>query len=137
MHIRPYLDLRYAILAAALVAASVPVSRQEQVWRRILKASEAEQTSWIKAHLDRGMQGTEADSSVFIMLVLNRSELTLPLIEQKIEEVLQSSTPAGCFSDKSVDPNAFIARAKSQLMQVSHIQLSRMRTITGLATPFS
>jgi hypothetical protein len=40
-------------------------------------------------------------------LVLGKSSLTLPLMEQKIEQVLQSKSPSECFTDKSVNPERF------------------------------
>ena len=43
--------------------------------------------------------------------VLNKSEIALPLIEQKIEEVLRSRSVSSCFNDKSVDPKRFVGRA--------------------------
>jgi hypothetical protein len=65
---------------------------------------------WITSDLDHGMQA-EPGGDVLTMLVLNRSSLALPLIEQKIEQVLRSPNPSDCFTDKSVDPQKFVSVA--------------------------
>jgi hypothetical protein len=72
----------------------------------ILKVSEAEQVAYIESALNKGL----LDDDV-AMLVLNRSALTLPLIEKKIEEVLASPNPASCFTVKGVDPARFVGIA--------------------------
>jgi hypothetical protein len=76
-------------------------------WRRLLKASEAEQIAWVNSELDRGMPA-KPNADTLTMLVLNRSSVTLPLIERKIEQVLRSPSPSECFVDKSVAPQKFI-----------------------------
>src|SRR4051794_2508638 len=97
--------LRSTILVAGLIAVGIPdlCRGQDQLWRRLLKASEAEQTVWIQAHLRAGVPPSEA----FGDLILNCSSVTLPVIEQKIEEVLRSPSPLDSFSDTSVDPQKF------------------------------
>ena len=42
------------------------------------------------------------------ILAINKSSLVLPLMEQKIEQVLQSPSPAECFTDKTVNPEKFV-----------------------------
>jgi hypothetical protein len=112
--------LRSTILAAGLVAAGIPhlCRSQDQLWRRLLKASEAEQTAWIQAHLRAGMPPSEA----FGDLILNRSSVALPLIEQKIEEVLRSPSPLGSFSDQTVDPQKFVDIAALAITTAGDVQ---------------
>lgn len=94
------------------VVAQLPLARaQDEDWRRMLKASEAEQATWVRAYLGRGMPVKDPDSGTMTMLVLNRSAVTLPLIETKIEQVLRSPSPADCFTAESVDPGKFVALA--------------------------
>jgi len=50
-------------------------------------------------------------SEAFGNLILNKSSVTLPLTEQKIEEALRSPSPLDCFRDQSVDPQKFVDRA--------------------------
>jgi hypothetical protein len=69
---------------------------------RALRMSDAEQVAFVKAKLDAG------DLMGWPMLAINRSELILPVIEKKIEQVLASANPKECFSDKTVDPSRFI-----------------------------
>jgi hypothetical protein len=86
--------------------------------RRMRNATEAEQTAWINAHLCAGM----APSEVFGDLVDNKSEVALPIIEQKIEEVLRSPAPSECFSDKSVDLQKFPHRAALAITWAGNVQ---------------
>ena len=117
-------DLRWLIVGAniAAVTASVPIYGQNEAWRRMLQASEAEQTAWIKSDLDRGMPTVDPDSSILVMLILNRGEITLPLIEEKIEEVLGSPTPSGSFTDKSVNPAKFVDFAALAISEAGNAQ---------------
>ena len=43
------------------------------------------------------------------ILAINKSSLVLPLVEQKIEQVLRSKSPSECFTDKSVRPEKFVS----------------------------
>jgi hypothetical protein len=114
--------VRFAGAAACLIAFVAPHlvfgQEPEAEWRRMLKASEPEQTAWIKSHLQAGMPG----SSVFTMLILNRSEIALPPIEQKIEEVLHSPSPTECFSGAAVDPQKFVGRAAMAITEAGNIR---------------
>ena len=47
----------------------------------------------------------------FGTLVRRRQAVSLPLIEKKIEQVIASASPSDCFTDKSVDPQKFVALA--------------------------
>jgi hypothetical protein len=87
-------------------------------WRRLLKASESEQVAWINSQLRAGMPPSEA----FGDLMLNRSHISLPLIEAKIEEVLRSSSPSDCFDDKSVEPQRFVGYAALAIANVGDAQ---------------
>jgi hypothetical protein len=116
MHTRRYLPS--AIAAAALAAISIPVHGQERAWQRLLAADETEQTAWVNAHLSKGMP----PSDEFAMLIRNKSEIVLPLIEQKIEDVLRSPSPAERFTDKSVDPQKFVDRAASSITATANVR---------------
>ena len=112
------LGLRQTILTCLALVTPHLCRCQDQPWRRLLKASEAEQTAWINAHLRAGMPPDDD----FGMLVLNRSAVTLPLIEQKIEEVLRSPSPLDCFSNKSVDPRKFVDVAALAITEAGDVQ---------------
>jgi hypothetical protein len=97
------------------------MSSQQTEWRQLLKADQAEQTAWINSHLRAGMPPDD----VFAMLILNKSEIALPLIEQKIEEVLRSQSPLECFTDKSVDPQNFVHLAALSIMEAGNVESLR------------
>jgi hypothetical protein len=98
---------RLILIVTALVGSpAFGQGRLESADRQLLNSSEAEQVSMIRAALDRGFPQPEA--SRLSPLVYRRSSLILPVIEQKIEEVLRSSAPSTCFSDPSVNPQKFV-----------------------------
>src|SRR3954451_23722633 len=79
-------------------AISFPLLAQTQTVdsaREILKLTEAEQVQFVKATLDQGLPDNRADQMT--MLVINRSSLTLPLIEVRIEEALKLPSPSPRF----------------------------------------
>lgn len=76
--------------------------------RRLLEASEAEQTAFIKSALDQGMPSGLGDRMT--VLLRNKGSLVLPILEAKIEQVLGSNNPQECFTDNSVDPHRFVDR---------------------------
>jgi hypothetical protein len=49
------------------------------------------------------------------VLIRTRGSLVLPMMERKIEEVLKSSSPLDCFTDKTVDPQRFVDLAASNI----------------------
>ncbi len=89
----------------ALTSASHALG-QDSPAKRLLQASEAEQTAFVKSALDQGMPAELGGQ--MILVLRNRSSMVLPLFEAKIEQVLKSSSPQECFTDKSVDPHRFI-----------------------------
>jgi hypothetical protein len=87
--------------------------RQELLGDRILRMSEGYQIAFVNSDLDRGMPVDMIGP--LEMLVLNRSSLVLPMIEKKIEEVLNSPNPRDCFTDKKVDPQYVIDLAAATI----------------------
>lgn len=120
MHIRRHLRSKVVTAALTLVGIAHLTFAQETAsdLRRMRNATEAEQTAWLNAHLRAGM----APSEVFGDLVDNKSEIALPLIEQKIEEILRSPSPLECFTDKSVDPQKFIHSAALAITGAGNVQ---------------
>lgn len=88
----------------------------------MLQASEAEQTAWIKWDLEQGMPTVDPNGGIIGMLILNRSEITLPLIEQKIEQVFRSPSSPDNFTNKSVDPQRFIGLAATAIAEAGNVQ---------------
>lgn len=106
MDTRNLLLLSIAAVSATAFAAQQPVPAAEPFAFRILRMNEADQVSYINSRLDRGLATGENDG--LVILILNRSSLVLPIIEKKIEEVLRSTSPLDCFTDKTVDPQKFV-----------------------------
>jgi hypothetical protein len=104
-----------------MATLTIPAHGQQE-WRRMLQASEAEQTAWIESDLDRGMPTVDPDASVLTVLIRSKSEITLPLIERKIEEVLRSPSSPDNFTDKSVDPQRFIALAAVAIREAGNVE---------------
>jgi hypothetical protein len=73
---------------------------------QLLKWSAADQAAWVNSTLDKGMPPDLGGA--LTILAINKSSLVLPLMEQKIEQVLQSPSPAECFTDKTVNPEKFV-----------------------------
>jgi hypothetical protein len=104
MDTRKSFCLVLASVGLAAIAGPLSVRGQETLSSRILQWSEGDQTAWISSYLNEGAH----PSDVLTMLVLNKSSLTLPLIEKKIEEVLRSASPLECFTNKEVNPKYFV-----------------------------
>lgn len=76
---------------------------------RLLRATETEQRAAVAAALDRGL--TPTVSGPIGILLLNRNNLVIPMVEAKMEQVIKGSCRASCFTDTSVNPNHFLVRA--------------------------
>lgn len=110
---RPQAALYTLTLAVAL--AQSPPAAHDSLSRRILRMGDSELATFAKSYLDAGMPGEAERTTAFDILILNRSSLVLPMIERKIEEVIKSSNPTECFTEKAVDPQRFIGYAASAL----------------------
>ena len=116
--------LAFVAAALALLAVPSPAFGQEPLARRILQETEADQTTFMASYLDAGAPAEMGDA--LTMLVLNRSALALPLMERKVEQVLKSASPSDCFSDKSVDPQAFVNMIVSMITYAGDDQAIQM-----------
>src|ERR1035441_454805 len=87
---------RRMLLVVVLASLSATMDGQEVVpARAILDLSEGEQIAFINRTMDLGFPENRADQMT--MLIINRSALTLPLIEAKLEKALKSTPPAKGF----------------------------------------
>src|ERR1035438_5355882 len=105
--------LRFVLVAIAFstlvdhpVTGQVAPAEPDTLAFRVLKWTPAEQATWIKTTLDKGVPTDLAPG--LNTLIVGKSSLTLPLVEQKIEQVLQSKSPSECFTDKSVNPEKLV-----------------------------
>jgi hypothetical protein len=107
----------FGVLAFA-AASATEICAQQTLPSKILTLSDAEQVAFTNSYLDQGMPVGED----FILLVLNRSSLVLPILEMKIEQVLKSPNPRECFSNKEVDPQRVVAMAASAISSAADEQ---------------
>jgi hypothetical protein len=73
------------------------------------RLTETEQVAFVKAVSGQGIPPESFES--LLILARARSSVVLPVIERKIEQVVMSSNPAECFTDKTVEPDTFLALA--------------------------
>jgi len=100
--------------------------QMEDIWDKRTLASrmtDVEQTGFTKSQLDLGIPDSAVDK--LKALASGHSALILPLIEAKAEEVLRSVNPSMTFTDKSVDPEQFLARACMIISEVADDQALR------------
>ena len=96
--------------AIALFHTAAPASAQQTEPSRVLRLDPADQVAWVSKYLDVGMPTND----IFPALLVNKGALVLPLVEEKIEQVLRAPDPKECFSLKTVDPEVFIGRGRNQ-----------------------
>jgi hypothetical protein len=112
-------------------AQDVPSVSDKVDLQTVQKWNESDQVAAIKWHLARGMP----PSDVWTGLMLSKRSIALPLIEQKIEQVLTSASPSECFTEKSVDTEKFIVLATSAIIykgdELSLRQVSKLIRLDG------
>jgi hypothetical protein len=81
--------------------------------RRIVGMSEESQVAYARWYLAQGMPTDGGDA--FAVLVLNRSSLVLPILEAKIEELLNSPSTPDSSAERVVDPKLVVSFAGSMI----------------------
>lgn len=118
------MDNRHVALLIGLAAITVCGARQSHAQEarpdKLLALSDTEQIAFTNSFLDRGMPVGEDQG--FLYLVRSRSSLILPIIENKIEQVLTSPNPHDCFSVKNVDPQKFVGMAAYRIADAADEQ---------------
>src|ERR1035438_3319066 len=123
--------IRRLLPLAVLASLSATMDGQEVIptARAVLDLSEGEQIAFISRTMDLGFPENRADQMT--MLIINRSALTLPLIEAKLEEVLKSTpTPKG-FVETASEMIAYAGderalRAVSKLVAIDENRFGRL-----------
>lgn len=111
--------LKYLLIARAV---STLLSAQELTpARRILDLTEPEQVEFINRTINLAFPADRADQMT--MLIINRSSLTVPLIEVAVEASLKSMTPTKAFVDTATEMIAYAGdepalRAVSKLVSI-------------------
>jgi hypothetical protein len=97
--------------------------------KRILRASDAEQVAAVRAFLDEGLRPVAQEQGIQA-LARAHSELVLPVLEKKIEEVLRSQNPLDSFSNKNANPDLVIYQTASYISEgdagVAMAELSKL-----------
>src|SRR5262249_32405793 len=102
-------------------AQTAPTDSKDFNFRdNILKVSEAEQVAFIRSALDQCIPPDLGGA--LTMLVLNKSSLTLHLIEERIEEVLNASKSLVCPSNRQMDTAVFINLAVSAMIYAGDVE---------------
>ena len=123
------MDCRTASCLLFILVFSLPLLGQEQGARKILDLSEADQIAFITSTIDQGFPEDRADQMT--MLLINRSALTVPLIETKLEETLKSEHPSKNFIDVATEMIAYAGdeqslRAISKLLAIDEKRFGRL-----------
>lgn len=97
--------------------------------RNILDRSYAEQTAFITATIEQGFPEDRADQMT--MLIINRSALTIPLIEGKLEQALIASSPSKRFVDIASEMIAYAGdeealRAIGKLIELDETRFGQL-----------
>ena len=113
--------------------------------RAVLDLSEPEQIRFIEATMEQSFPEDRADEMT--MLIINRSAVALPLIESKLEQVLNSPSPSKRFIDVASEMIAYAGdeqslRAISNLIRIDEPRFGRLvgRTLDAAGNwrnPFS
>jgi len=111
---------RIAIFCVSVMACAFGQGIPDTPSRRLLRASQAEQVASVSSALDQGL--TPEQFQIVGPLFYDKSALVLPLVEQKIEQVLKSATPRDQFTVKNIDPARFVHIAASAIAQTGDEQ---------------
>jgi len=138
---------RLSLIAALLVAAPVCLNSQNASGqtpsemtsaRSILHWSTGDQTEFINATIDQGFPESRADQMT--MLIINRSELTIPLILAKLEAALSTDSDSAPFVATAVEMIAYAGdeealRAIGRLIRIDEKRFGRLvgRTLDNAA----
>lgn len=115
-------SLVFSVYAAGLLQlCSGQTTQNLEGAKSILQLSEAEQVDFAKSVLDQHFPAEQGDR--FSLLLVNRSQLVVPLIESKIEAELQSSPRSESFIDLATAMISYAGdeqalRAVNQLIQI-------------------
>lgn len=101
--------------------------------RKILELTAVEQIRFINASLEQGLPESRADQMT--MLVINRSSITLPLVEEKIEEALKHQSPPQRFVDTAAELIAYAGdeQALYAIVKLIRIDEARFARLVGRA----
>lgn len=99
--------------------------------RSILELSEVDQVAFITSTMDRGFPEDRADQMT--MLIINRSSLTVPLIEERLEQALKSSSLSTKFIDIASEMIAYAGdeHAFRAVIKLTAVDRQRFEHLVG------
>jgi len=125
MHTKLGMVFRGAVTAAFLVAiagGAPQVNQEDETYtKRLLKMSESDQIVWLNNYIADGAPVSDSAS----LLAMSKPLVFLPILEQRIEEILQSPAPKGLFREPSVNPQKVVALAASMIEEAGSGQSLR------------
>lgn len=100
-------------IALLVLGATLPgaMTGQEPMFRRVLRMGPAEQEVVIREALDRGFPTGAESTDAVVTLIRSNPDLSIPLIERKVEEALSAPDPQSLFSVPGVDRDRFVGMA--------------------------
>ena len=106
-----------------------PQGDQVRSAKAILDLPDSEQIAFIKTTMEHGFPEDRADQMT--MLIINRSALSVPLIEAKVEEILKSPSPSKGSIDIALEMIAYAGdeqslRAISRLIAIDESRFARL-----------
>src|ERR1017187_5092912 len=101
--------------------------------RKILELTEIEQIQFVRSTLEQRLPESNADQMT--MLVINRSSITLPLIEEKIEDMLKQPSPPQRFVQTAAELIAYAGdeQALNSIVKLISIDETRFSRLVGRA----
>jgi hypothetical protein len=103
-------SLTKLVLVALSVGPLLFGQAEETSTTRLLKSSESDQITYLNNYIAAGVAGDNDDAG---LLVRSKTSLFVPLVEQKIVEILQSPSPQHLFKGPPVDVDVVVARLAS------------------------
>ena len=94
-----------------VVFALITIPGYGQGARAVLDLSNADIATLVQSAMDQGFPANKADQMT--MLILNRSSLVVPLIEDEVERVLRSQSPSNKFIDTASEMIAYAGDEQS------------------------
>ncbi len=108
-HLRPV--RRLATLVLAVLGTGLPLLGQKEdptkLIRQLLDISESDQIAYLTNYIS---EGAPKGNDAVVVMVMSKASLFAPMLERKIEEIVQSPTPERLFRDQSVDPQEVVTQ---------------------------
>ena len=124
------MDFRLRLAAILFVGIGLTTAQIPSA-RTILNIPETEQARFVAETMDAGFPGDRADQMT--MLVLNRSALVLPMLEQRVEAELRRQSPSNDFIETATEMIAYAGNDQSLRMitRLTKIDEGRFERLVG------